>query len=148
MKTREASLWRWLRGARCAGVHIERIENSLSRSTPDVEASVGAGGFWIELKTAARPKKPDTPVRFVFQPGQSAWLARRWKLDCAAWLLVQVGDARYLVAGIFAEELQAGVSEKNIATLAERPFQMTPKGILKAASDRLKIVAPDGSKRL
>lgn len=138
MKTREASLWRWLRGARGPGVHVERVENGLSRSTPDVEASCGAGGFWLELKTAARPKRPGTSVRFAFQPGQSAWLARRWALDRGAWLLVQVGPTRYLVPGAFAEDLEEGASEEKIWALATGLPQNDPKGVLEAASEELK----------
>lgn len=133
MKIRERSLWRWLSRAREEGYHIERIENTLASSTPDVEASTGAGGFWIELKTAARPHRPSTKVRFVFQLGQSRWLQRRWLLDRCAWLLVQVGTTRYLVQGNYAEALEDGLTEDEIAELS------TAVGV--SASEVLEVVS-------
>ncbi len=118
MKTLEKSLWRWLSGARRVGFHLERVENTLSRSTPDVECSTGGGGFWIELKTAAAPKRKGTLVRFRFQPGQSDWLIDRYTLDRGAWLLVQVGSKRYLVAGLYARILEDGATEAQIRALS------------------------------
>ena len=56
MKVQEKHLWAWLKKADKDDIHISRIENALSRSTPDVEASIGFGGFWLELKTAAYKK--------------------------------------------------------------------------------------------
>lgn len=137
MKTLEKSLWRWLSSARRTGFHLERIENSLSRSTPDVECSTGGGGFWIELKTAERPKKEDTPVRFKFQPGQSDWLITRWVLDHGAWLLVQVGPSRYLVAGVHARLLEDGITEAEILDMSVIHQGASPIEVLIVASGRL-----------
>lgn len=137
MKVLERSLWRWLAGARSYGAHVERIENMLSRSTPDVECSVGAGGFWIELKTAAGPAREETPVRFTFQQGQAAWLRRRWDIDHGAWILAQVGSARYLIPGWYAYELDSGVTVARLRGLSEVSMSANPGEVLRAASERL-----------
>jgi len=135
MKTREKSLWRWLSRARVDGsIHVERVENTLSKSTPDVEASTGKGGFWIELKTAAAPARMETPVRFRFQKGQAFWLRDRWEIDRAAWLLVQVDDRRYLLAGEYAPRVQDGVPEYLLSQLSETAPDAGPGEILRAAS--------------
>lgn len=121
MTGREQALWRWLRdGTRgVAGVRLYRVENALARSTPDVEGTVGTGGFWVELKRCARPpKREGTPVRFRFQPGQSDWLLDRWDLDRGAWLLCQVDRDRYLMPGRVAPLVESGVTRGALEALS------------------------------
>jgi hypothetical protein len=119
-KTAETSLWDWLGKARrgLELLQMERVENALGRSHPDVDGCWMGGAFKIELKTAARPARPTTPVRFKFQPGQSRWLRRRWQCGGAAWLLLQVGSghdaARYLVPGEMADRVEAGATEADL----------------------------------
>lgn len=141
MKVLEKSLWRWLANARKRSIHIERIENALSKSTPDVECSVGAGGFWIELKTAAAPVKPSTPVHFRFRPGQSVWLRRRWEVDRGAWLLVQVDRTKYLIRGEHAGVVESGLTVEDIADLAECSGNIGAVNLLKTASSYLKDIS-------
>lgn len=121
MTGRERALWRWLReGTRdVPGARLQRVENALGRSTPDVEGTVGTGGFWVELKRCARPpKRGGTPVRFRFQPGQSDWLLTRWGLDRGAWLLCQVDRDRYLMPGRVAPLVERGVTRQALEGLA------------------------------
>ena len=130
IKTRETALWRWLRGARQLGYWVERVENMLAKSMPDVEASTGMGGFWVELKTAARPAKEATPVSVAFQKGQAKWLRRRWYVDRCAWLLLQVGTARYMIPGSEAVVIEKGVTELELATYAIAPPDASPARML------------------
>jgi len=134
IKTREASLWRWLRGARRLGHWVERVENMLAKSMPDVEASTGMGGFWVELKTAARPAKEITPVNVTFQKGQAKWLRRRWYVDRCAWLLIQVGPARYMIPGRQAVTIERGVTELELESHAVAPSDVAPAEMLEAVS--------------
>lgn len=135
IKTREAALWRWLRGARKLGYWVERVENMLAKSMPDVEASTGAGGFWVELKTAAKPVREVTPVSVTFQRGQAKWLRRRWYVDRCAWLLLQVGTARYMIPGREAVTIEKGVTELELAAHAVAPSDATPAQMLEAVSN-------------
>ncbi len=134
MKTRETALWRWLRGARKLGYWVERVENMLAKSMPDVEASTGMGGFWIELKTAAKPARSNTIVRVVFQKGQAKWLRRRWYVDRCAWLLIQVGTARYMIPGREAATIEKGVTELELETYAIVPPNALPVPMLQAVT--------------
>ena len=138
MKTLEKSLWKWLSSARRPGFMIQRIENTLSKSTPDVECSTGGGGFWIELKTAYQPKKEETTIRFKFQRGQSEWLVNRWGLDRGAWLLVQVGRDRYLIPGLYSRVLEDGITKSEIHLLSKTSITATAQEVLIIASDALR----------
>ncbi len=137
MKPLEKSLWQWLAGARGVSVHLERVENSLSRSTPDVNASVGRGGFWIELKTATEPVRKETPIAVKFQRGQVGWLRRRWDVDRGSWVLVQVGRLRYLVPGYYAPELEVGVTAARLVKLSLTTQEADPHEVLRVASENL-----------
>ena len=114
-KTLEKNLWKWLREADLGDLHLERVENSLGFGFPDVDGQLSEQAFKIELKTAARPKSPTTPVRFKFQHGQAGWLRNRWKIGGRVWLLCQVGSghgaSRYLIRGYRAPEVEAGMTE-------------------------------------
>ncbi len=116
--TREAGLWRWLKEARKElreSLHLQRIENAVGSGAPDVEGQLlHRGQFWIELKSAARPKKGG-PVRFKVRDSQVEWMRRRCLIGGRAWLLLQVGSgraaARYLVPGKYAKKVQEGWTE-------------------------------------
>ena len=125
--SRESSLWSWLKQATRElreQLHMCRVENSVWLGMADVEGQLyGDGQFWIELKSSARPAKPETPVRFKVKDreAQVQWLTRRWKAGGAAWLLLQVGSAThrkvYLVAGLHAAEVYEGVTEQRLMEL-------------------------------
>ncbi len=137
MKVSEVALWTWLSQARKSGHHVERVENTLSRSMPDVEASVGTGGFWIELKTAEKPKRDSTPVRFRFQPGQARWLQKRWDIDQGAWLLCQVDRERYLIPGGLAMGVEAGLTVTHLRTISHIGIGANAERVLETASNSL-----------
>ncbi len=124
--TREAGLWRWLKGARLelrGDLHIQRVENSVGSGAPDVEGQLRfAGQFWIELKSTVRPKR-DGPVRFKIRDSQVEWMRRRTAVGGKVWLLLQVGSGRsaqrYLVPGKYANIIQAGVTEVTLTQMCE-----------------------------
>lgn len=124
--TREAGLWRWLKGARKVlrdDLHMQRVENSVGSGAPDVEGKLrGAGQFWIELKSTARPKR-DGPVRFRVRDSQVEWMRRRAAAGGRTWLLLQVGSGRsaerYLVPGEHAKMVQNGATETTLMQVCE-----------------------------
>lgn len=136
-KTRESALWTAMHNGlkamvRRGELEINRVENKARKSMADTEGHVarpGHGQFWIELKTAHRPARRTTPIRFVFQEGQSNWLSRRWEMGGNAYLLVQVGKAHerrlYLIKGCDAHLVEEGVTEDSLrglsCALSDRP---------------------------
>ena len=116
--TSETGLWRWLKGANKelrADLHMQRVENSVGSGAPDVEGKLRLGDqFWIELKSAKRPKA-DGPVRFKVRDAQVEWLKRRALVGGRGWLLLQVGSGhaarRYLIHGSLARQIKAGCAE-------------------------------------
>ena len=122
-KIRESNLWRWLSIVRKEDdIHIQRIENLIGRSTPDVELVIGKTQCWIELKTTLRPKKESSKIRIKFQDGQSSWLKKRYLLNKGAFLLVQIGSghgaSRYLIPGDDVPEVEKGITESEINLLS------------------------------
>lgn len=142
---REANLWYWMKenSKLVPGLHLVRIENALSRGTPDVEGHYSRS-FWIELKGADRPKRASTPVRFDLKPEQRLWLERRWSVGGLAWLYIRVGRdrnvSRYVLApqpaGTLAE-VAAGVPEKRLEELALLPPGHAFPELLARVSHRL-----------
>lgn len=116
----KTALGGWLvSGARRSpgSIQFKPVENMAAKSMPDREGYIeGLGQFWVELKAARRPSRLSTPVRFVFQEGQSSWLRKRWKMGGSAWLLCQVGSSwharRYLLKGADAGIIEEGVQEQ------------------------------------
>lgn len=139
MKTRETSLWAWLRKFHADDLHMERVENAASSSHPDVDGCKAGGAFKIELKTADRPARETTSIRTKFQPGQSDWLARRWACGGRAWLLIQVGSAhaarRYLIRGSVAFIVEDGVVEYLLRDLSVTPADATAEQIVSTAAE-------------
>ncbi len=149
MKTAEKSLWKWLRKAQAElgdKLDMERVENGVVRGTPDVDGCLGGllsgSHFKIELKTADRPARRTTPVRFRFQVGQSEWLARRWEVGGRAWLLVQVGSGgnarRFLIAGYEAHRVEAGMTEEallGLGVFGKTNRWLTPVDVVELAAD-------------
>lgn len=118
---RETRLWVWLSKARKfyrADLHMDRVENSLMSGMPDVHGHLkNMGSFWIELKSAQRPRNNIAPVRFKVRDreAQVHWMRRHVKAGGRAWLLLQVGSGHgrriYLVHGSLADEVYQGRSE-------------------------------------
>ncbi len=110
---------------------------------PDVEGCLrGSGQFWLELKTADRPVRGDTLVRFKTRDreAQVAWLRRRWEMGGNSWLLLQVGSGMsgrrlYLIPGLCAAQVYEGLAEgrlRELSTLSET--SPTPLDVVKRAA--------------
>lgn len=104
----ETNLWTWLRNQTKSltakkRLHMCRVENWVVPGFPDVEGCFEGESFYIELKGALRPAKPETRVRVKWQPGQKPWLNRRWAAGGSAFVLLRVGMGagvrRYLIRG-------------------------------------------------
>ena len=138
---RETALWNWLRKARKelrSDLHMERVENGAASGTPDVEGLLTGGSqFWIELKSAPRPKRGG-PVRFKVRAGQVEWLRRRCAVGGRAYLLLQVGSGasarRYLVWGDYAASIMNGVSEDRLGTLRDNLDGEDPADLIRRAA--------------
>jgi len=135
-KTRESRLWQWLgKTARVhfrEALHMNRVENSVSRGMPDVEGCLKVDGegrqFWIELKCEARPSDPKTKIKPRFEPQQVPWLHKRWRAGGRCFILLQVGSGhsagRYLIQGNLTGSLARGWTEDKLKSLAS----CDPKG--------------------
>ncbi len=141
---RETSLWNWLKKARMTfkyDLHMNRVENSTMKGMPDVEGHLTWGNqFWIELKSAARPAKPSTLIRFKVKDreAQVEWLRRRRLVGGYAWLLLQVGSGGdrklYLIPGEDAAEVYEGVKEMRLRQLTKLPEAYTPSDVVRRAA--------------
>jgi hypothetical protein len=118
---RENRLWGWLRKADgTPRLMMERVENAITSGTPDVTGCFEGSHFWIELKSAPRPKRPTTPVRFPTRTAQVEWHEDWWKAGCSCWWLVQVGHghsrAIYMLPGHMGAKLHEGMTEVDLAS--------------------------------
>lgn len=143
---RENQLWAWLAKARLhfkMKLHMHRIENPVSPGMPDVEGHLcGVGQFWIELKSAARPTRKKTAIRFKMRPKQIEWARRRWAIGGACYWLLQVGDGGnrcvYMLQGSYGGALAAGMTEdairaKDVLCYYFEP-KVTPEVVITAAA--------------
>lgn len=74
---------------------MQRIENSVKRGTPDVEACYNGRCFVVELKALGDADD----LRAELTTAQAMFLNARAVAWGASWLLVQVGARRYLLSG-------------------------------------------------
>lgn len=140
--TKENNLWKWLSKVRFelkADLHICRVENSTMKGMPDVEGHLrGHGQFWIELKSAKRPARASTPIRFPTRDEQVEWLQKRWKIGGAAWMLCQVGSAseakRYLISGGYAAEVHEGMTEERLERMSVLEPKASRSSFIRAAT--------------
>ena len=117
----EAVLWKWVRRHAPPG---QRIENHVGAGTPDAFVVVEGCTVWLELKTAARPKRETTRLQLRVEPSQVSWFERYRPRH--GYFLVQVGygaDAlRYLVHGEFARCLhETRITEAQLADISTGP---------------------------
>lgn len=122
-KTKESSLWKWLRGAEkyCGALlHWERVENLVAKGTPDVMGCVEGSTFSLELKSVERPKRPTTPLHLNVTNEQALWAKARHKAGGRHWFLVCVGgDKRYLVQGLHALMLVEPLTEEMLESFSD-----------------------------
>lgn len=120
---RENRLWAWLSKVKeTPRLAIERCENAVSTGTPDVTVCYEGASAFIELKSAARPKRATTPVRFPTRDGQVDWHTAWWEAGASTWWLVQVGQGHersiYMLAGHWGEQLHKGMTELDLAAVS------------------------------
>lgn len=123
-KASETDLWTWLRAATTSrDLFIRRIENLVGVGDPDVRGYYVGRPFDIELKTAARPKRPETPVigKGYVRPEQVVWHRLCWLAGGNNYVLVQVGRGggakHYLVPGRDIGKIE-GLSERDLCGLS------------------------------
>jgi len=99
--------------------HIERVENMIGTSTPDVEGCFLGTSFHIELKQCDRPVRKTTNIKIRFEDGQTDWLTDRAKAGGACFILLQVNgksrkyDSKYLIPGHLAKSIENPVYSVN-----------------------------------
>ena len=100
------------------GLDPQRIENVLSKGTPDVWYAGGA----IEMKYLEEwPAFSSTPVRIrtlVDRPQQVAWLWRRWTCGGPAWVMVRIDRQYLLFAAPDARAVRNGLPRERLLKTA------------------------------
>ena len=98
-------MWRWVK--KNITHHGQRIENHAGRGTPDAFVIVHGETLWLELKTAARPKRETTRLSLRVEQSQVQWFERYNPKH--GYFLIQVGHGstavRALVHGGHARRL-------------------------------------------
>lgn len=132
-KADESSLWEWLSKAEeplAFDLHMNRVENSAMKGTPDVEACYLTMGFHIELKALERPAKPSTPIDTEISEQQAWWAVRRRLAGGRSFFLIQIGSGhdakRYLIPATYVESLTENSvteSDLNYMSFASRPVE-------------------------
>ena len=97
----EQRLYDWFRRRVGHLVHSTRVENRVSRDTPDLYVAFPEWQGWIEMKALARfPTRPTTPVRLPgWTTGQRYWAKRCIASGGRVALLVEIGDSIVLWRG-------------------------------------------------
>ncbi len=143
---RESALWDRIRDTAIpalikAGhkVDLQRLENLVGVGHPDVEGCIDSQQVWIELKSEARPKRLDTPIRPKLRASQSEWHTERAAAGFRHnWVLLQVGSARaarlYLVPGDRYDDCKV-VTEAELTELSVVPPTASPADVLLRAAN-------------
>jgi hypothetical protein len=141
-RTKESSLWGWLRDhvvdLPTTARHLQRIEDSTKSGTPDVEGCIDGHAFWIELKVAYEQRTKGT-VRIKTTDKQVYFALKRRKAGGLSWYLIRVGTypkwAHYLIPGQYAEELlDKPISLARLNALAAVDPQSSAQALMMAAS--------------
>lgn len=134
-RTKESSLWTWLRDGAPADCVLERVENSVDVGTPDTFGCWQDVAFVIELKSVPRPAR--APIFCELKPEQASFLRRWARAGGRAYVLVQVGQAhearRYLVKAEDCLLLLKPIAESQLALIARNLPKDPPIAILKWA---------------
>lgn len=118
---------------------MDRVENSIMGGMPDVDGCINGLQFWIELKCAARPANPSTPIKPKFQPGQIPWIKRRINAGGTAHVLIQIGSGRdarrYLIPGHIAiYKLDDGMTEADMQAFSRCHGEDSAGDIIRTAA--------------
>ena len=138
---RESALWDRIRDtaiptllATGHAVDLQRLENLVGVGHPDVEGCIDGQQVWVELKSEARPKRKDTPIRPKLRTSQSEWHKTRASVGFRHnWVLLQVGSSRaarlYLLPGDRYDDIKA-VTEAELTELSVVPPTATAADVL------------------
>lgn len=124
---RENLLWQWMHehGRHMRMLDMRRVENYLTKGTPDVDLCYWAHQAWVELKGCNAPVNASSQLRYELTPLQAMWLTRRWDVGGSSWVYFRVGInrgiRRYLVPGYRAGELEKCVPEGMLASMSLLP---------------------------
>lgn len=118
-------------------VDVQRVENAAVSGHPDVEGCIDGRQLWVELKSCARPVRPDTPIRPKKRLSQEIWHRQRTDAGCRFhWILIQVGEDRdgvlYLIPGKHYAAIT--VPEVQLAALSVIPNSATAADAMLRAS--------------
>jgi hypothetical protein len=125
----ESALWKWFKGKLpMAGLHMERVENVVALSTPDVEGQLFEHHFHIELKVLRDRTyigKPNEGGRLKFQVGQREWAAKRWEVGGTSWIMIQGFTEIYMIPGALAMAMER-IGTAKTAFLRELSYKTVP----------------------
>lgn len=99
------------------------VENMLDVGMPDVVCVAG----WLELKVADRPKRPTTPVRVQWQPGQQPWLKRWRQHGGRAWTMLLLGEMWLLHDALWSVDRLGEATEDELIKHALGCWPKAPK---------------------
>jgi len=101
-----------------------RVENMAEGGYPDVEGMLDGTWFGLELKAVARPALSG-PMHLKVRDSQVRFAGKRLRARGLYWFFIQIGSGHrrklYLVPGGYAQELQEGLTEREIADLSRLP---------------------------
>ena len=118
---KEHLLWRWMakEAKDIAGLHMNRVENTLQEGYPDVQLCYRGGYADVELKGTLTPKTLETPVDVSFRPNQIPWLMQRQAAGGNAWCLLQVYQTGiYLLSPDCLFEVRKGVTVTRLQAMS------------------------------
>ena len=97
----EQRLYDWFHRKVGHMVHMTRIENRVSRDTPDLFIAYPEWQGWIEFKVLSKfPTRPTTPIRIPgWTTGQRYWAQRQISAGGRVVLLIEVDGAIVLWRG-------------------------------------------------
>lgn len=135
---REVRLWEWLRdGLKTVPLlHMRRVENLVSTGDCDVDGCWNGDYFELELKGCDRPVKGGI-LNFDVRQSQVLFHRKRWRAGGRIWIYIRVGrdrtTKRYLIPSNFLPQIQEGVQEEVLASMAVLPPDHNQLDLLRAA---------------
>lgn len=108
----EQKFWKFLQPKFKTVPHleVERVENRVSKSMPDVAYTIGPKSVgihgWIELKVLTSAGNGPGFTIPHFTPGQRSWMRRRGSTGGYVWLLLRTPEHIYLFDHMEAQEVR------------------------------------------
>ena len=129
----ENAAWQWLRkgAADRPKIHLQRVENCLSRGNPDVEGCIDGVSFWLELKAGPCPAKETSKVSCEpLKTPQRRFIRQRLAAGGQAWILYRVDREVYLIHGEDAEKVRNQPRLKTLRELTHVNRKASPGKVL------------------